>query len=118
MKFTLIIILLFSINLIAQDSVSYSYYDKKTYDLYLAENWKELISTTKQAFKSNYNSYYLQMRAGIAYYNQKNYVKAIKHLEKAREYNITPSHREYLYYSYLYSGYTYKADYYFNFFRL
>ena len=116
MKFTIILILFFSINIYSQDSLSYSYFDKKTYELYLAKDWKTLIETTKQAFNNGYDSYYFQMRIGIAYYERKNYVKATKHFEKARENNVNNTLREYLYYSYLFSGYQYKAEFYSQFF--
>ena len=116
MRFTIILLLFFSINIYAQDSLSYSYFDKKTYDLYVKQEWKELIKTSKKAFDKGYDSYYFQMRAGIAYYETKRYVKATNHFEKARKYNINPTLKEYLYYSYLYSGYNYKADYYSQFF--
>ena len=115
MRFIIILLLFFSINIIAQDSLSYSYFDKKTYNLYLKQDWAKLIKVSKQAFKKGYDSYYFHMRIGIAYYEKKRYVKATKHFEKARKYNINPTLKEYLYYSYLYSGYTFKAEYYSQF---
>ncbi len=116
MKLIVVFLIFINLSIYAQDSLSYSYFDKKTYELYTKQNWKELITLTKQALDKNYNSYYLQMRIAIAYYERKNYVKATKHFEAAREYNINPTLREYLYYSYLFSGYSYKAEYYSNFF--
>jgi len=116
MKLALALFIFFTVEIFAQDSLSYSYFDKETYDLYTKQEWNELIKVTKQAFEKGYDSYYFQMRIGIAYYEKKNYIKATKHFENAREYNINPTLREYLYYSYLYSGYTYKAEYYSIFF--
>jgi len=116
MRLTFVLFLFFTVSISAQDSLTYSYFDKKTYDLYTKQEWRELIKVTKQAFDKDYNSYYFQMRIGIAYYERKNYIKATKHFENAREYNINPTLREYLYYSYLYSGYTYKAESYSIFF--
>jgi hypothetical protein len=66
---------------------------------------KKLIETGKAAIQSEIDYYYLRMRVGIAYYEKKNYASASQHFEKALEFNSADViAKEYLYYSYLFSG--------------
>ncbi|MCF6242839.1 MAG: tetratricopeptide repeat protein [Bacteroidales bacterium] len=100
-----------SLNLQAQESLSYPQADMKTYNQYLKGNWKELITTGKEYLKTGEDFYYLQVRMGIAYYELKKYRKAIPYLQKAykvnRKNNLV---NEYLYYAYLFSGRTMDAQ--------
>jgi len=79
--------------------------DKKTYELYLKNDWKSLIEIGKKAQKNKIDFYYLDVRMGIAYYHLKKYRKAIYYLEKSfkkNKKNVLIS--EYLYYAYTFGG--------------
>ncbi|MCC5930542.1 MAG: hypothetical protein JJU28_14945 [Cyclobacteriaceae bacterium] len=79
--------------------------DSITYALYKNTSWNELIETSKAAFQSGIDYYYLRMRVGIAYYEKKNYASASHQFEKALEFNSADVvAKEYLYYSYLLSA--------------
>ncbi len=79
--------------------------DKATYDYYLKKDWENLITYGNWGLQNGFDYYYLRMRLGIAYYEQKNYRKAIAHFRKALEFNPKETTAlEYLYYSYLFSG--------------
>ncbi|MFA5404476.1 MAG: hypothetical protein WC358_06040 [Ignavibacteria bacterium] len=79
--------------------------DTKTYVLYSAGKWDELTEVCEDAIDNGIDFFYLRLRAGIAYYNNANYMSAIGHFEKAMKYNPTDiTTMEYLYYSYLFSG--------------
>ncbi|MCD4730586.1 MAG: tetratricopeptide repeat protein [Bacteroidales bacterium] len=90
---------------LSQEVVNTQSVDQETYTLYLNKQWKELIEAGNLAKKNNIDFYYLQYRMGIAYYELKNYRKAIPLFEKVIK--QTPEDNtalEYLYYSYLLSG--------------
>lgn len=98
-------VFLFVQNVFSQEKITKTELGKKTYQLYLAENWKELLKEGKKGLNQNIDFYYLRMRMGIAAYNLKDYRKAIKHFEKAEEeQSQNQLVKEYLYYSYLFSG--------------
>jgi len=79
--------------------------DKSTYLLYTQKNWDSLIQIGNQALKSGVDYFYLRERIGIAYYENGNYLKAIKHFEQALNFNESDgTTQEYLYYSYIYSN--------------
>ncbi len=79
--------------------------DIKTYSLYLAGNWEELIKECEYAIDNSIDFFYLRLRLGIAYFNNSDYLKATNHFEKAIDFNPSDTLTlEYLYYSYLYSG--------------
>ena len=99
------LILLFSISTSAQDKISYPTVDKKTYEQYLNEDWKDLIKTGKEALKHDIDFYYLQVRMGIAFYELKKYPKAVRNFENALNENKKDMLiQEYLYFSYIFSG--------------
>lgn len=101
----LLFILLLSSNLHAQQSKSFNYYDSITYNLFILNEWKELIANGNDALKHNFDYYYLEVRMGIAYYNLQNYRTSIAHFEKALSFNAgDPFTLSYLYYAYLGSG--------------
>ena len=89
-----------------QTEINFSSLDKQTYGLYLDKNWKDLASLGKKGLDNGFDYFYLRMRIGIAYYEQGNYRQAIPHFRKALTFNSKDQYaNEYLYYSYLFSGY-------------
>ncbi|MGB3947941.1 MAG: hypothetical protein WBM13_08150 [Bacteroidia bacterium] len=72
--------------------------------LYYTQDWKKLGVYTEKAISNGYDYYYMRMRSGISYFEQKKYVKAIRHFQKALFFNSDTLAQEYLYYSYLFSG--------------
>lgn len=79
--------------------------DAKTFALYSAGRWDELAEECESAIDNGVDFFFLRLRAGIAYYNEANYMSAIRHFEKASIFNPTDIVTiEYLYYSYLFSG--------------
>ena len=97
----LLFVLLFQDALFGQLNNDFAYYDDLTYELYEKQQWAQLIETGKEAKQSGFDYYYLNMRMGIAYFERKQYFKAIYCFQKAIDYNkndlIAP---EYLYLSY------------------
>jgi len=97
--------MLFSLFAKAQETINYPAINTKTYNQYLKAEWKELIKTGKTSLKNDIDFYYLQVRMGIAYYEVEKYRQAIPFFEKARRQNPDDELiKEYLYYSYLFSG--------------
>ncbi|MBI9034267.1 MAG: hypothetical protein JEZ03_07335 [Bacteroidales bacterium] len=104
-KLVLILIISFFgvLNLSAQ--VNYARIDKLTYDFYTDSQWDSVLHYGLMALDADIDFLYLRMRMGIAYYEQKNFMKSSEHFKKAIEFdssNIIA--QEYLYYSYLFSG--------------
>ncbi len=79
--------------------------EEKMYNSYLKKNWNDVIQIGKLAIKNNIDYFYLRERTGIAYYEKKNYRKAIIHFKKALKFDSDNNTiLEYLYYSYMLSG--------------
>ena len=99
-----ILFTLMSFTLFSQNSKdNFAATDKSTYLLYSQKKWDSLIQVGNHSIKSGVDYYYLRLRMGIAYYNKKNYRKAVQHLEKALKFNASDATAmEYLYYSYIY----------------
>jgi tetratricopeptide (TPR) repeat protein len=92
-------------------SQTFTEIDIKTYQLYLEQNWDELIREGRSALKQDVDYYYLRMRIGIAFYEQKNYKSAQSHFKKALEFSDGDvAALEYLYYAYLFGGQTQQAS--------
>jgi hypothetical protein len=92
----------------AQDFLSL---DKETYNLYMEKKWDDLIRAGKLGLKQDIDYYYLRMRMGIAFYEQKNYKASQAHFRKALEFNQgDPVASEYLYYAYLFAGQSQQAN--------
>mgnify|MGYP001215596195 CR=1 FL=1 len=92
-------------SLFAQQKMTPSYAEKKTFELYTNQKWSELIQVGKKALDSNNDYFYIRMRIGIAYYEQKNYNVAQYHFTKAIDFNSKNElTKEYLYYCYLLNG--------------
>ena len=70
------------------------------------ENWDALIEVCEDAIKENQSTFEIEYRLAVAYYNMNQYIDSAKHFENISEsYNINNDYlREYLYYSYLFSG--------------
>lgn len=94
----------------AQVNIDFAWYDEHTYKLYQEKAWPKLIELGNSAITDGYDAYYLRMRLGIAYYEQKQYRAAISHFEHALNFNEDPLAIEYLYYSYKLSGRTMDAN--------
>lgn len=90
---------------IAQEINNSAIVEVNSTELYFDKNWAELIKYGENSIAQGYDYFYLRTRIGIAYYEQKKYKKAVKHFEKAIEFNSDDKLAlEYLYYSYLFSG--------------
>lgn len=94
-------VILFHGALFGQQTKGFAYYDELTYELYVKQQWTQLIETGKEANQSGFDYYYLNIRMGIAYFEKKQYFKAISCFKKAIDHNksdlIAP---EYLYLTY------------------
>lgn len=89
----------------SQDIKYDSAVDVRTYELYMKKKYDEMLNVADSAFDRGIDFYYLRMRAGIAYYEDKNYMSSIPHFEKALMFNRNDTiAMEYLYYAYLFSG--------------
>ena len=55
----------------AQNKNTYAYFDSATYKQYLDRDWKNLQRTSEKAFREGIDYYYLRMRAGIAFYRER-----------------------------------------------
>lgn len=89
----------------AQEKTTYLAYDSLTYAQYMAGDWRSLAETGREALRDGYDTYYLRMRVGIAYFEQKDYVRSIFQYRKALEFNATDAVAlEYLYYALEYVG--------------
>ncbi len=105
-KLLLLVLVLLSFAVKSQ-TLSVAEVDRKTYELYLKQDWKQLKKLGNQAIKSGIDFYYLRARIALAYYNTKQYRIAAKHFEKLLEFNRQDEFAtEYLYWSYLLGGQT------------
>ena len=99
-----VIVMLCGLRTSAQDTLSYAQADSVSYQLYLAENWKELKPYGESAIRHGQEDYYLHVRTGLACYHLRQYRAAIPHLKKALFY--LPGNEfamNYLYLAYLYA---------------
>ncbi len=109
-KYITLLLLFISIMLAKAQTNSFAYYDSLSYKLYEQQKWDSLILVNKQAFAENYDTYYLQVRTGVAYFNKRRFVSSIKYLQKAKEYYNNDFVNYYLYLALKYSGFNYKAE--------
>ncbi|MBN2891457.1 MAG: hypothetical protein JXL97_06305 [Bacteroidales bacterium] len=104
-KGIIIIILFFGFFTSKSQTLNYLSVDKQTYEKYLAQDWKGVIELGKESKKAGIDFYYLNVRMGVAYFEQGKYLLSILLLEKAIETNPDDEFvKLYLYYDYLYSG--------------
>ena len=101
----LFIFSLFFLKSYSQDTPDATEIEKKTLEFYTNKNWNSLIAIEDEALKNGNDYFYLRMRLGIAYFEQKNYCLAVMHFNKAIGFNSTDDLvNEYLYYSYIFLG--------------
>jgi tetratricopeptide (TPR) repeat protein len=101
----LFIFSLFFLKSYSQDTIDAAEIETKTLEFYTNKNWNSLISLGNEGLKNGNDYFYLRMRIGIAYYEQKNYCLALVHFKKAIDFNATDDlANEYLYYSYTFIG--------------
>lgn len=90
---------------ITQDATSFREINTETYRHFLSGEWDSVIFVGKMALKQDVDYYYLRLRMGIAFYNQKKYRQSEKHFKHALEFNnADPVTLEYLYFALLLSG--------------
>jgi len=107
MRRAIILLTLFFLSsiLMAQTTKNFGWYSSKTYELYLANNWRELTKIGEEALDADIDFYYLRIRLGIAFYELEEYRNAIPHFDKALTfYSEDALAAEYLYYAFKYSG--------------
>jgi hypothetical protein len=79
--------------------------DKNSYDYFMKGDYKNLRMTADSMLANGMDYYYLRMRLGILAFNNKMYSSALINFKKALEFSsIDTVSREYIYYSYLFSG--------------
>lgn len=100
-----VFISIFNFQIHAQDELSSSDADSKSLQFFNDRNWDEVIKIGNEALANGYDYYYLRMRMGIAYYENKNYLLAEPHFKKGHEFNSNnDTTLEYLYYCYVFTG--------------
>lgn len=99
-----VILILFSLWSFGQADKTYESVDSITYSQYISKEYKQLQKAGKKSLKQGIDFYFLRMRLGVSYFEQKNYEKAITHFEKAYKMNPADSTvQEYLYYAFLFT---------------
>lgn len=93
--------LLLGVALTAQETLNFPAVDKTTYEQYLKSEWEPLIVLGKKSLDAGIDFYYLQVRMGVAYFEQNKFRQAVKHLENANKIN----HRDEFVSVYLYKAY-------------
>lgn len=96
----------------------FAYYNNESYRLYSESNWDELIPLAKEGINHGHDFYYMRMRLGIAYFEQKKYTQAKKQFDKALEFDSgSADAKSYAYYCLLYLGRKKEAIKYFDVFN-
>lgn len=93
-----ILLIVVNFSLLAQQK-DFVFYDRKTYEFYLNQQWDSVIVYGKDALQSGYDYYYLRMRLGIARYLLEKYDDALEDFQKALDHNASDDAYEYLYYT-------------------
>lgn len=65
------------------------YYENITHAHYSAREWDSLIYSAEEAIGAGFESFYIRLRLGAAWYAKADYAKAVRHLEAARKFNAT-----------------------------
>ena len=79
--------------------------DSRTYDYYLKGDYINLKKAADTMLLQGIDYYYLRERLGITEYYKQFYSSAVKDFSRAIEFNsLDTMSREYIYYSYLFSG--------------
>ena len=117
MKFTIHIIFVIASTMLVLPSIQAQSFNSKiveqqTASHYLNKEWKNVIEIGKKALASNIDYYNLRYRLGIAYYELKDYNKAILHLNKAMTFNSNDEWlKVYLHFAYKLVGRSIEAQY-------
>lgn len=104
---SLIVLFLFPVTVLhaQQDQLTWGKADSLTYVYFVNKQYDQLQETGKAALQAGIDFYYLRMRLGISYYEEKKYEPALPHFEKAHAMNPADTlPLEYLYYSYKFTG--------------
>ena len=97
-------LLLCAVNSYSQQTLNTQVVAKRSYGMYLKQQWPELIAYGDSVMKLGFDYYYIRMRMGIAYFELKKYRLAEPHFKKAIEFNASEDLAyEYLYYIYIYT---------------
>jgi tetratricopeptide (TPR) repeat protein len=79
--------------------------EQTSLQLYYSGSWQKLEKFGEKAISKGFDYFHIRMRTGIACFEQKKHIKAIKHFEKAIYFNSSDTLAlEYLYYSYVFAG--------------
>ncbi|MDP3352913.1 MAG: hypothetical protein Q8S44_04150 [Flavobacteriaceae bacterium] len=101
-KIATLLVFFLAMNLSAQEND----YNAKTLSLFNEGNWKDLIELAKEAQEKNQSTYEIDYRLAVAYYNAANYFDSTTQFKKLiATYDVSYDYiKEYLYFSYLFSG--------------
>jgi len=103
--------MVFMIAATAQKKLNYVEVDKQSYALFQEKKWPELIQFATEARKQGIDFFYLQVRTGIAWYNQEKFRNAAPWFLKAYANDKSFEWlQEYVYYSLIFSGRQAEAD--------
>ncbi len=99
------VLILFSVEVVAQKALNFKRVDSATYALYNAKRWDELLKEGNRGIKNGIDYYYLRMRMGIARFKQEKPFFAATHFEKALKFSKNdPTALSYLYSTYLWQN--------------
>ena len=102
---TIFLLMILMLDAIAQEKLNYAEVDRRSYQLFQENKWPELIQFAAEAREQGIDFFYLQVRTGIAWYNQGKYRNAAQWFLKAyKNDNSFEWLQEYLYYSLVFSG--------------
>ena len=90
---------------------SFYSFDKESYEYFIRGDYRNLRKTADSLLSQGIDYYYLRARLGILAYNKQLYSRAFIDFKKALEFNsLDTISREYIYYSYIFSGRKHDAD--------
>jgi hypothetical protein len=99
------IFIIFLADVHAQEKLNFAEVDKRSYELFEEKKWTELIQFSEEARKQGIDFFYLDVRTGIAWYNQGKYRNAAPWFLKAYANDKSFEWlQEYVYYSLIFSG--------------
>lgn len=109
---TLLILLFFlSFTLVNAQKLTLEVAETQTYNSIISNDYKTTVKLGNEALKQGIDSYYIRYRLGVSYFMNINYEAAITHFENAKSIDSNdPALLEYLYYSYVYTNRTEKAQ--------
>ncbi len=112
MRYRLILLLILCTGaLSAQEALTFKKVDAGTYQLYLDKDWTGLITLGEQAIGQGFDYHYLNLRIGIAYFETRQYFRAMEYFDRALEQNSSSEiARDYLYWCYRYTGHLFKSS--------